>query len=62
MVIEQMLVTKLWRFRLKIESDDIETHSGMQSLTDDEKLCLRNHLMEVAHSLTIFMPTNGKLG
>lgn len=62
MTIEQMLVTKLYRFRLKIESDDLITHSGMQSLTDDEKKYLRNHLMDVAYSLTIFMPTNGKLG
>lgn len=61
MTIEQMLVTSRYRFKLTIQSDDLITHSAMQSLTDDEKFYLRNHLMEVANSIVIFMPNNGKL-
>lgn len=62
MTIEQMLVTEHYRFKLTIASDDLITHSAMQSLSNDEKLYLRQHLLEVANSLVIFMPPSGKLG
>jgi hypothetical protein len=45
-----------------LESADLITHSAMQDLTHDEKLYIRNSLIEIANSLLALMPTHGKLG
>ena len=61
MKIQQMYITRHHRFRLEIHSDDLFTHSQMQSLTHEEHDYLKDQLLEVAHSLDIFMPKpNGK--
>jgi hypothetical protein len=61
MKIEQPFITRHHRFQLNIESDDLFTHSQMQSLTFEEKAYLKDLLLEVAQALDIFMPKpNGK--